>query len=95
VKVVNVCEASQIRCWRIALDDQQLEDNRYTDVPNAYLLLDFYLKNVVLWDVTRVTLVRTDVSEERFPSIIRRGRISELGTTLTVKPDLWHGRKEI
>jgi hypothetical protein len=31
-----------------------------------------------------VWLVRTDVSEERSPSIIRVVRIGELGTTLTV-----------
>jgi hypothetical protein len=32
----------------------------------------------------RVTLVRTDVSEERSASIIRVTRIGELGTTLAV-----------
>jgi hypothetical protein len=31
-----------------------------------------------------MTLVRTDVSEERIASIIRATRIGELGTTLTV-----------
>jgi hypothetical protein len=30
----------------------------------------------------RVTLVRTDISEERFASIIRATRLGELGTTL-------------
>jgi hypothetical protein len=29
------------------------------------------MKNAVFWDVTRVTLVRTDVSKERSVSIIR------------------------
>jgi hypothetical protein len=32
----------------------------------------------------RVALVRTDVSEERFVSIIRVTRIGELGTTVPV-----------
>jgi hypothetical protein len=31
-----------------------------------------------------VTLIRTDVSEERIASIIRVARIGELGTTLAV-----------
>jgi hypothetical protein len=37
-----------------------------------------------------LTLVRTDISEERVSSIIRVARISELGTTLTVNnnPDV-------
>jgi hypothetical protein len=41
------------------------------------------MKIGVFWDVLcRVTLVRTDVSEERSASIIRVTRIGELGTTL-------------
>jgi hypothetical protein len=39
------------------------------------------MKNGVLWDVTRVALVRTDVSEEPSASFIRVTRIGELGTT--------------
>jgi hypothetical protein len=39
-------------------------------------------KNSVFWDVTRVALVRTDVSEETSASFIRVARISKLGTTL-------------
>jgi hypothetical protein len=43
------------------------------------------IKNAVFWDMTqRVALVRTDVSEERFASIIRVKRISEVGITLAV-----------
>jgi hypothetical protein len=38
------------------------------------------MKNVVFWDVNRVALVRTDVSEERSASFIRVTRIGELGT---------------
>jgi hypothetical protein len=44
----------------------------------------FTLKNAVFWDVTRVALVRTNVSEEYVASIIRVTRIAELGTTLAV-----------
>jgi hypothetical protein len=39
------------------------------------------MKNGVSWDVSRVALLRTDVSEELGPSI-RVARIGELGTTL-------------
>jgi hypothetical protein len=42
------------------------------------------MRNAVFWDVSRVVLVRTDVSEERSASIIRMTRIGELGTTLAV-----------
>jgi hypothetical protein len=42
------------------------------------------MKNGVFWDVTRVALVRTDVSEELSASFIRVTRIGELGTTLAV-----------
>jgi hypothetical protein len=43
------------------------------------------MKNGVFWDVLRrVTLVRTDVSEERSASFIRVIRIGELGTMLAV-----------
>jgi hypothetical protein len=42
------------------------------------------MKNGVFWYVTRVALVRTDVSEERIASIIRMTRIGELRTTLAV-----------
>jgi hypothetical protein len=38
----------------------------------------------------RVTLVRTDVSEELSASFIRVTRIGELGTTLAVSPDPGH-----
>jgi hypothetical protein len=42
------------------------------------------LKNGVFWDVTRVALVGTDVSEEFSTSISRVTRIGDLGTTLAV-----------
>jgi hypothetical protein len=42
------------------------------------------MKNGVFWDVTRVALVRTDVSEELSASFIKVTRIGELGTTLDV-----------
>jgi hypothetical protein len=42
------------------------------------------MKNGVFWNVTPVTFVRTDVSEELSPSFIRVTRIGELGTTLAV-----------
>jgi hypothetical protein len=42
------------------------------------------MKNGVFWDVHRVALVRTDVSEELSASFIRMKRIVELGTTLAV-----------
>jgi hypothetical protein len=38
----------------------------------------------VFWDVSRVTLVRTDVSDERIACIIRVKRINELGTALAI-----------
>jgi hypothetical protein len=38
------------------------------------------MKNVVYWDVTRMTLVETDFSEETSASIIKVTRIGELGT---------------
>jgi hypothetical protein len=40
------------------------------------------MKNVVFWDVT---LIRTDVSEERMASIIMVTRIDELGTFVRVR----------
>jgi hypothetical protein len=46
----------------------------------------------------RVSLVRTDASEERIASIIRVTRIGELGTTLAVTSDrstLWKGKKNL
>jgi hypothetical protein len=42
------------------------------------------MKNAVFWELSCVTLVRTDVSEERSTSIIRVTRIGELGKTLAV-----------
>jgi hypothetical protein len=42
------------------------------------------MKSGVFWDVTRVALLRTDVSEELSASFIRVTRIVELGTTLAV-----------
>jgi hypothetical protein len=42
------------------------------------------LKNGVFWDVSRVAVVRTDISEERIAFIIRVKKVSELGTTLAV-----------
>jgi hypothetical protein len=42
------------------------------------------LKNGVFWDVCRVALVRTDVSEELSAPFIRVTRIGELGTMLAV-----------
>jgi hypothetical protein len=38
------------------------------------------MKNVVLWEVSRVTLIRSDVSEESIASIIKVTRIDELWT---------------
>jgi hypothetical protein len=38
-----------------------------------------YKKNAVFWNVSRVTLVRIDVSEELSASFIRVTRIGELG----------------
>jgi hypothetical protein len=42
------------------------------------------MKIDVFWDLGRVALVVTDVSEKRNASIIRVTRIGELGTTLAV-----------
>jgi hypothetical protein len=42
------------------------------------------MKNAVFWDLRRVALVSTDVSEELSASFIGVTRISELGTTLAV-----------
>jgi hypothetical protein len=44
----------------------------------------------------RVTLIRTDISEEFSASIIRVTRIGELGTTLAVTSslDVWWDREE-
>jgi hypothetical protein len=42
------------------------------------------MKNGVFWDVSRVALVKTDVSEEISASFIRLTRIGELGPTLAV-----------
>jgi hypothetical protein len=42
------------------------------------------LKNVVFWDVSPGSFVRTDVSDERSTSIIRVTRIDYVGTTLAV-----------
>jgi hypothetical protein len=39
------------------------------------------MKNTVVWDITPVALVRTDVSEDRIASITRVERIRELGTS--------------
>jgi hypothetical protein len=42
------------------------------------------MKSAVLGDVGRVTLVKTEVSEDRFATIIKVSRIGELETTLAV-----------
>jgi hypothetical protein len=42
------------------------------------------MKNASFWNVSRVALVRTNVSEERIVSIISVTRIGELRTTLAV-----------
>jgi hypothetical protein len=42
------------------------------------------LRMSFFWDVTRVALVRTDVSEEHVASIIRVTRIGELGAMLAI-----------
>jgi hypothetical protein len=39
------------------------------------------MKTAVFWNVVLCAPVRTDVSEEGVASIIRAGRISEVGTT--------------
>jgi hypothetical protein len=36
------------------------------------------MKNVVVWDVTRVAVVRIDVSKERMSSVIRLTKIGGL-----------------
>jgi hypothetical protein len=41
---------------------------------------NIYIKNAVFWEVRRVALVRTDVSEELSTSIMTVTRIGELGT---------------
>jgi hypothetical protein len=41
------------------------------------------MKNVVIWDIRLVAVVKRDVSEERITTIIRVTRIGKLGTTLT------------
>jgi hypothetical protein len=38
------------------------------------------MKNAILWDVTPLALIRTDVLEECIASIIRVKRIRKLGT---------------
>jgi hypothetical protein len=45
-----------------------------------YLQICFCIKNGVFWDVRRAALLRTDISEGRSASIIRRTIISVLGT---------------
>jgi hypothetical protein len=42
------------------------------------------MQKAVFWRLSLVTLVRTDVSEERIASIIRLTIIGELGTTVAV-----------
>jgi hypothetical protein len=42
------------------------------------------MKNAIFWDLRRVAIVRTDISEERIAFIIRVTRSRELGTTLAV-----------
>jgi hypothetical protein len=42
-------------------------------------------KNVILWDVMPVALVRTDVLEGHIASIIRVTRISELGQSISLQ----------
>jgi hypothetical protein len=51
---------------------------------SLHLFLKINVKNGVFWDVRRVALVRTDVSEELSASFIRVTRIGELETTLPV-----------
>jgi hypothetical protein len=66
------------------------------DITKVYKIL--MCSRVCLWRMPlsgmlrRMTLVRTDVSDERSPSIIRATRIDELGTTFAVtsnRPTLW------
>jgi hypothetical protein len=47
------------------------------------------MKNGVFWDVHRVALVTTDVSEELSASFIRVTRIGELGTTFLRNVRRW------
>jgi hypothetical protein len=42
------------------------------------------MKNGVFWDVSRLALVRTNISEDLSASVIRVTRIGALGTRLTV-----------
>jgi hypothetical protein len=42
------------------------------------------MKNAVFWNVCRVVLVRTDVSEELSASFIRVTRVGGLGATLAL-----------
>jgi hypothetical protein len=42
------------------------------------------MKNTVFWDISGVTLVKTDISEESFASINRVTRIVVLETMLAV-----------
>jgi hypothetical protein len=53
----------------------------------AYIRFEVFtavtMKNGVLWDVSRVALLRIDISEELIP-FMRVARIGELGTTLAV-----------
>jgi hypothetical protein len=46
--------------------------------------LDYDMKNDVFWDVRRVALVRTNVSEELSASIFKVKRIGDRGTKLAV-----------
>jgi hypothetical protein len=46
--------------------------------------------NTVFWDVTRLALVRTDVSDECSASNIRVTRIGELGTALALNQQPMH-----
>jgi hypothetical protein len=43
------------------------------------------MKNVVFWDVSRLALVRTGISEERSGSINEVARISELGPIRSIR----------
>jgi hypothetical protein len=51
-------------------------------------------KNAISWDVTHRDLVRTDVSEEHIPSVIRVKIINELGTRLAVRSNPKHAAKK-
>jgi hypothetical protein len=54
------------------------------EVMIAVVIEDVYRKYAVFWDIGRVALVRTDVSEEPSASIIRVTRNGEVGTTLAI-----------